>query len=81
MLIVKKVQLVTTEIVYKMPDHPTILQVFLKQFEDHAPVFPEVLKFLDFWNKNIDGKIFSVRLMAQTNKYRHAQGVWVLDSK
>ncbi|MBU6474328.1 MAG: Usg family protein [Alphaproteobacteria bacterium] len=55
-------RLTTAEILYHMPDHPTLLQTFLWQEYDRAPEFPELLRFLKFWAREIDGKLHSVRV-------------------
>ena len=55
-------RLTTAEIVYRMPDDPETLQTFIWQKFDAAPDFPELSRFLDFWRKNIDGKLHSVRV-------------------
>jgi len=59
-------RLTTAEIVYRMPDDPDTLQTFIWQKFDLAPDFPELSKFLDFWRKNIDGELHSVKV-AQGN--------------
>ncbi len=53
-------RLTTAEILYHMPDHPKLLQTFLWQEYDLAPHFPELKRFLDFWTREIDGKLHSV---------------------
>lgn len=58
----KGYRLVTAEIIYRMPDHPSILQTFIWQQYDIAPTFPELKKFLTFWEKNLDGPLHSVRV-------------------
>jgi len=55
-------RLTTAEIVYRMPDHPTVLQTFGWQKLDLPPRFPELKKFLAFWEKNLDGPLHSVRV-------------------
>lgn len=55
-------RLTTAEILYHLPDHPMLLQTFLWQHYDIAPHFPELKKFLDFWTKEIEGKLHSVRV-------------------
>ena len=55
-------RLATAEILYRMPDHPAVLQSFIWQHLDLAPKFPELTKFLSFWEKNLDGPIHSVRI-------------------
>jgi uncharacterized protein Usg len=47
-----------------MPDHPSLLQTFIWQYFDLAPDYPELNKFLDFWEKNIDGPPHSVNVMS-----------------
>lgn len=57
--------LLTAEILYHLPDHPKLLQSFLWQTEDLAPKFPELNRFLSFWEREIDGSIHSVRVAHQ----------------
>lgn len=54
--------LATAEIYYRMPDAQDILQTFVWQQYDLAPRFPELRRFLDFWTRELDGPIHSVRL-------------------
>lgn len=56
----KDYRLTTAEIFYHLPDHPSLLQTFLWQEYDLAPKFPELARFLDFWTREIDGKLHSV---------------------
>ena len=55
-------RLATAEILYHMPDHPDLLQSYIWQDLDMAPRFPVLKKFLDFWERNLDGRLHSVRL-------------------
>jgi len=55
-------RLTTAEIVYHLPDHPALLQTFLWQQYDLAPQFPELKRFLNFWEREIEGKLHSVRV-------------------
>jgi len=55
-------RLTTAEILYHMPDHPALLQSFIWQELDLAPRFPTLIKFLKFWEKEIEGKLHSVRV-------------------
>jgi uncharacterized protein Usg len=57
-------RLTTAEILYHLPDHPAVLQSYIWQNLDLAPKFPELHKFLDFWTRNIEGKLHSVRVGA-----------------
>ena len=54
--------LTTAEIVYRMPDHPALLQSYVWQEYDLFPKFPELRKFLDFWTRSLDGALFSVKV-------------------
>lgn len=54
--------LTTAEIVYRMPDSRHLLQTFLWQEYDAAPRFPRLEKFLDFWDRELEGPIHSVRI-------------------
>ena len=58
----KQYRLTTAEILYHMPDHPSLLQSYLWQEYDLAPQFPTLRKFLDFWTRNLDGKLHSVKV-------------------
>jgi len=57
-------RLTTAEILYHMPDHPTLLQTYVWQDYDLAPKFPVLQKFLDFWETKLDGKLHSVRVVS-----------------
>jgi uncharacterized protein Usg len=55
-------RLATAEIIYHMPDHPHLLQSFIWQQYDLAPSYPVLKRFLEFWQKNLDGAIHTVRV-------------------
>ena len=61
-LLMKGFRLTTAEIIYHMPDHPHLLQEFIWQNLDLAPKFPKLGKFLDFWHRELDGPIHTVRV-------------------
>ena len=69
--------LTTAEILYRMPDHPALLQSFIWQKFDLAPDFPELRKFLEFWSTNIEGKLHSVNVKQSSrtapNRIRHVK--------
>lgn len=58
-------RLTTAEIFYHLPDHPSVLQSYIWQEYDIAPKFPELLGFLDFWSREIDGKLHSIYLASK----------------
>ncbi len=53
-------RMTTAEILYHLPDNPDVLQTFVWQQLDLAPKFPALHKFLDFWNREIEGRLHSV---------------------
>jgi uncharacterized protein Usg len=55
-------RLTTAEILYRMPDHPAMLQSYIWQELDIAPAFPVLHTFLDFWQREIEGRLHSVRV-------------------
>lgn len=61
----KDYRLTTAEILYRLPDHPALLQSYIWQEYDIAPRYPTLLKFLDFWTREIDGKLHSVYIASQ----------------
>jgi uncharacterized protein Usg len=54
--------LTTAHILYRLPDHPSMLQTFVWQEYDLAPEFPELARFLDFWRREIEGPLHSVKV-------------------
>jgi len=68
-------RLATAEIVYRLPDYPALLQTYVWQDYDLPPAFPALSKFLTFWEKNLDGKLHSVRVTSANligpGKYRN----------
>jgi len=55
-------RLTTAEILYHLPDHPAVLQSFIWQELDLAPGYPVLRGFLDFWHREIEGRLHSVRV-------------------
>ena len=54
--------LTTASILYRMPDHRSLLQEFIWQEYDLAPCFPELNKFLAFWSAKLEGPLYRVRV-------------------
>lgn len=75
----KGATLLTAEVLYYMPDHPKLLQTFMWQTMDYAPRYPRLNQFLDFWKREIEAVIHSVRVAHAdpfaVPAYRHASGV------
>lgn len=75
--------LTTAEILYRMPDHPGVLQTFLWQEYDVAPRFPRLLAFLSFWRENLEGPLYKVtvsnRKLISPTEFRYVDGLFVLN--
>jgi uncharacterized protein Usg len=52
--------LTTAEILYRMPDHPSLLQTYVWQNYDLFPNFPALLDFLTFWQEKLECPLFRV---------------------
>ena len=70
-------RLTTAEILYHMPDHPALLQSYVWQDYDTAPDYPVLRRFLAFWQRELEGKLHSVRVaplpVVQAPKARRAE--------
>ena len=55
-------RLATAEILYRLPDHPSVLQTYVWQDYDIDPEYPVLNRFLDFWMREIEGPLHSVRV-------------------
>jgi uncharacterized protein Usg len=75
-------RLTTAEILYRLPDHPGVLQAFVWQKLDRAPGFPELSRFLEFWRREIEGPLHSVRVassaLLRPAELRYADGQFTL---
>ena len=71
--------LLTAEVLYYMPDHPSLLQTFMWQTLDVAPKYPRLAQFLDFWRREVEAVIHSVRVAhgqpLDVPQWRHARGL------
>jgi uncharacterized protein Usg len=75
-------RLTTARILYHLPDHPALLQTFVWQNLDIAPRFPELNRFLTFWEREIEGRLHSVTVasasLVQPAELRFAKGEFAL---
>jgi uncharacterized protein Usg len=69
-------RLTTAEILYHLPDHPSLLQSYIWQELDLTPDFPQLHKFLEFWERSLDGKLHSVKV-ASCELIRPSDWRWV----
>lgn len=54
--------LTTAQILYRRPDHRWLLQSYVWQDYDLFPRFPELTKFLAFWQEKLEGPLHSVQV-------------------
>ena len=54
--------LTTAEIHYHLPDHPSLLQLYVWQDYDIPPDFPVLFDFLAMWRRQIEAALHSVRI-------------------
>ncbi|MCB4768222.1 usg protein [Ancylobacter sp. Lp-2] len=75
--------LTTAHILYRMPDHPVLLQTYLWQHYDLFPHFPELQRFLDFWERELEGPLHSVTVahsrLIRPTELRAVEGVFRLN--
>ena len=76
-LLMKDYRLTTAEILYHLPDHPSLLQTYVWQNYDIAPRFPVLTRFIEFWETSLDGKLHSVKIAStrviKPSQYRHVR--------
>jgi uncharacterized protein Usg len=74
--------LTTATILYRMPDHPHLLQSYIWQDYDVAPKFPILIRFLDFWKRELEGPLHSVTVahsrLIKPAEYQAVGGVLTL---
>ncbi len=54
--------LTTAHILYRRPDHQWLLQSYVWQDYDLFPTFPELQKFLEFWQIKLEGPLYAVQV-------------------
>ena len=82
-LMLKGYGLTTARILYHYPDHPHLLQTYVWQDYDLAPMFPALVRFTDFWKAKLEGPLHSVtyshqRLIAPS-EWSKVDGEFVLN--
>ncbi len=75
-------RLTTAEIIYHLPDHPSLLQSYIWQELDIAPRFPILNKFLRFCEVTLEGKLYLVKVAHQAlitpGEFRYFDGDLVI---
>jgi uncharacterized protein Usg len=74
--------LTTAHILYRRPDHPWLLQVYVWQDYDLWPRFPALDRFLAFWQRELEGPLHSITVahsrLIQPAEFRAVDGVFRL---
>lgn len=65
--------LTTAELYYRMPDYTHVLNSFIWQEYDIAPDHPNLFRFIEFWQDEIEGPLHSVRF---THRKMMSGGGW-----
>lgn len=77
-LMLKGYGLTTAELYYRMPDYRHVLNSFVWQDYDLAPDHPRLFDFIEFWQKEIEGPLHSVkfvhRKMISPGEWRNVVG-------
>jgi uncharacterized protein Usg len=75
--------LTTAQILYRLPDHPNLLQTFVWQEYDLFPKFPTLSRFLSFWTRELIGPLHSVRVaharLIKPSEFRAVDGEYLLN--
>lgn len=61
-------RLLTAHITYRRPDHQWLLQEFLWQDYDAVPDYPKLMRFLKFWQTELEGPVVAVRVGVIQNR-------------
>ena len=72
-LMLKGYGLTTAEFIYRMPDYKHVLNSFVWQTYDLAPDHPRLFEFVEFWQREIEGPLHSVRF---THRKLLGSGEW-----
>ena len=74
--------LTTANILYRRPDHRWLLQTYIWQDYDLFPEFPELRRFLEFWQAKLEGPLHSVTIahskLISPAEFRTVDGVFRL---
>ena len=58
--ILKKWTTASVQVVYYIPDYIHLVNEFIWQTEDQRPDYPRIDRFLNYWDKHIEGPIKEV---------------------
>ncbi|KPQ06729.1 MAG: Usg protein, probable subunit of phosphoribosylanthranilate isomerase [Rhodobacteraceae bacterium HLUCCA12] len=79
-LMLKGYGLTTAEFFYRLPDYRSVLNSYIWQDYDLAPDYPRLFDFIEFWQREIEGPLHSVRFthrkMIGPGEWRNCVGEW-----
>ena len=77
-MLLKGYGVTTAEMFYRMPDYTNVLNSFVWQEYDRAPDHERLFDFIEFWQREIEGPLHSVRFIHRTplasGEWRHVTG-------
>ena len=78
-MMLKGYGLTTAEFTYHMPDYSHVLNTYVWQDYDLAPDHERLFKFVEFWQRELDGPLHSVRFthrkMISPGEWRNVEGI------
>ena len=81
-MLLKGFGVTTAEMFYRMPDYTNVLNSFVWQDYDRAPDHERLFEFVEFWQREIEGPLHSVRFTHRTliapGEWRHVTGEFPL---
>lgn len=73
---------VLLQVIYYMPNHPSLLQEFTWGFDDQVPELIKTHTFLNYWRQNINAVIADVLISIaneNTSQWRNAEKIFKLN--
>jgi uncharacterized protein Usg len=81
-LMLKGYGLTTAEFYYRIPDYRHVLNSFIWQDYDLAPDYPRLFQFIEFWQRELDCPLHSVRFthrkLIAPGEWRNVTGEWTV---
>lgn len=68
MILIKKLEIITVNVIYFRNDYPNLLNEFIWQTEDILPDIPKIHKFLNYWKNNNLAVVKEIILLNSNSK-------------
>lgn len=68
MLVVPRLVLVTTRVMFYRPDYPSLLSELTWQTEDRAPDLPKIRRYIEHWRREIEAVIASIEIATSESR-------------